>query len=88
MEGIEDSLVLYTMNKNRDDSSPALREYILDRGHLRFTLYYQISLSFIFKWSCGALYCTKGGTCYSRGAPVAEGTECGFRKVKNIKANR
>lgn len=32
------------------------------------------------KWSCDALYCQKGGTCYSRGAPVAEGTECGFRK--------
>ncbi|KAJ7383377.1 metalloendopeptidase [Desmophyllum pertusum] len=31
--------------------------------------------------SCGALYCTKGGgSCYSRGAPVAEGTECGDRK--------
>lgn len=39
-------------------------------------------LLLIFKWSCGALYCQKGGTCYSRGAPVAEGTECGFRKVK------
>jgi len=30
--------------------------------------------------SCGSLYCTKGGSCYSRGAPVAEGTECGYRK--------
>ncbi|XP_078352920.1 A disintegrin and metalloproteinase with thrombospondin motifs 1-like isoform X2 [Oculina patagonica] len=30
--------------------------------------------------SCGALYCTKGGSCYSRGAPVAEGTACGYRK--------
>ena len=32
--------------------------------------------------SCGALYCTKDGRCYSRGAPVAEGTICGHRKVK------
>jgi len=32
------------------------------------------------KWSCGVLYCTKGGSCYSRGAPVAEGTVCGIRK--------
>ncbi|XP_068726247.1 A disintegrin and metalloproteinase with thrombospondin motifs 16-like [Montipora capricornis] len=32
--------------------------------------------------SCGPLYCITqgGGSCYSRGAPVAEGTVCGYRK--------
>lgn len=60
--------------------------YLLDRGNVSFT-FYLIFLTFIFKWSCGLLYCTKGGSCYSRGSPVAEGTVCGIRKVSRYRVN-
>ena len=33
--------------------------------------------------SCGALFCEgKGGSCFTRSSPIAEGTLCGIRKVK------
>lgn len=78
---IFDCFGLYLVNKNITNSSPTLKVPTRSRPCTIYILSILLLL-LIFKWSCDALYCQKGGTCYSRGAPVAEGTECGFRKVK------